>query len=327
MYRHCVWCTAALGRNEVLADFPVGRRLAFDEARGRLWVVCRQCERWNLTPLEERGAVIDACARFFRDTRTRLSTDEIGLAVLPDGLDLVRIGRPLPDEFAAWRYGDQFLRRRRRAQLLAATGVAVASATVAAGAGLATMSGIVALPALWGAVHVLTGSAMGSKYRRVGVVPTAAGGLTQLTVPMLARLGVERQGEVLRVRYPTLDSLFGRDLVGTLEWVELEGTRAAEAVDRAIAGANRRGASRETIARAVSLAGDTPHPHRLLDAERRTLVALPAPRRLALELMLHEADERRWLEGELAELERRWRDAEQLAGIVSTLTRPTPATD
>ena len=33
---------------------PVGRRLAFDPAKGRLWVVCRSCERWNLTPLEER---------------------------------------------------------------------------------------------------------------------------------------------------------------------------------------------------------------------------------------------------------------------------------
>ena len=325
MYRARVWCTHSLGRNEALEAFPVGRRLAFDEAKGRLWVVCRQCERWNLVPLEERGAVIEACARRYRDTRTRVSTDEIGLAVLPEGLDLVRIGRPLPDEFAAWRYGDQFLRRRRRAQLLGATGVAVAGATIAAGAGLATTFGIVALPALMGAVHVFTGSAVSAKYRRVGLVPTAAGGLTQLTVPMLAKLAVEREGSALRVRYPTLDSIFGADLVPRLDWVELDGARAADAVDRAISGANRRGATRDTIARAVSLAAETRSPHELLDAERRSLEGLPAPRRLALELLLHEADERRWLEGELADLERRWREAESLAGIVSALDRATSA--
>jgi hypothetical protein len=89
----------------------VGRRLAFDAAKGRLWVVCRKCERWNLTPVEERE-------RLFRAARMRASTENIGVARLPEGLELVRIGRPQRPEFAAWRYGDQFGRRRRRTVLV-----------------------------------------------------------------------------------------------------------------------------------------------------------------------------------------------------------------
>ena len=48
-----MYCKKPLGSNEVVESFPVGRRLAFDAARGRLWVVCSHCERWNLSPLEE----------------------------------------------------------------------------------------------------------------------------------------------------------------------------------------------------------------------------------------------------------------------------------
>ena len=54
MYSTCLFCNRDLGRKEVVEHFPVGRRLAYDAAKGRLWVVCRHCERWNLTPLDER---------------------------------------------------------------------------------------------------------------------------------------------------------------------------------------------------------------------------------------------------------------------------------
>src|SRR5213075_1224287 len=99
---------------EAVEHFPAGRRLAFDAAKGRLWVVCRKCERWNLTPLEERWEAIEECERAFAGTRLRVSTDQIGLARLREGLELVRIGEPQRPEMAAWRYGDQFGRRRRK---------------------------------------------------------------------------------------------------------------------------------------------------------------------------------------------------------------------
>jgi len=87
--------------------------------------VCRACERWNLTPLEERWEAIEECERSFRDSRLRVSTDNIGLARVRDGTTLVRIGEPQRPEMAAWRYGDQFHRRRRKNLALVAAGVLV----------------------------------------------------------------------------------------------------------------------------------------------------------------------------------------------------------
>ena len=114
MYRSCLFCSSDLGANEAIEKFPVGRRLAFDPARGRLWVVCRGCDRWNLTPIEERWEAIEQCEKLFRATPLRASTDNVGLAKLSEGLTLIRIGEPARPEFAAWRYGEIFTRRRRR---------------------------------------------------------------------------------------------------------------------------------------------------------------------------------------------------------------------
>ena len=46
---------------------------------------------------------------------------------------------------------------------------------------------------------------------------------------------------------------------------------------------------------------------------------LPKPTRLALEMALHEEQERRALEGELWVLERAWREAEEIAEISDNL--------
>ena len=103
MFSTCIFCNKPLGKNESLEAFPVGERIAFDAARGRLWVVCRSCERWNLSPLDERWEAIDQAEKLYRDTRRRVSTDNIGLAKLREGTTLVRIGEPQRPEFAAWR--------------------------------------------------------------------------------------------------------------------------------------------------------------------------------------------------------------------------------
>jgi hypothetical protein len=70
------------------------------------------------------------------------------------------------------------------------------------------------------------------------------------------------------------------------------------------------------------------------DREGRTFMALdilrlgtlPAPYRLALEMSLHERDERRALDGELGELAERWRDAEEIASIADGLLLPSDVT-
>ncbi|MGI9039356.1 MAG: hypothetical protein ACR2GQ_10905 [Gemmatimonadota bacterium] len=60
MYSTCLFCNRPLGTNEAIEEFPIGRRLAYDPAKGRLWAVCRRCERWNLSPLEIRWEAIEA---------------------------------------------------------------------------------------------------------------------------------------------------------------------------------------------------------------------------------------------------------------------------
>jgi hypothetical protein len=111
MYSACLFCHDSLGHNEVLRDLAVGRRVAFDPAKGRLWVVCVSCGRWNLTPLDERWETLEDCERLFQTTRLRYSTDNIGLAQPRSGFELVRIGEALREEIAAWRYGTKLLSR------------------------------------------------------------------------------------------------------------------------------------------------------------------------------------------------------------------------
>jgi len=123
MYTTCLFCNESLGTNDVIELFPVGRRIAFDAEKGRLWVICVHCTRWNLSPIEERWEAIEDCERRFRATHLRYSTDNIGLAQLREGLDLVRIGKALRPEVAAWRYGDVIQRRGSGRILSIATGL------------------------------------------------------------------------------------------------------------------------------------------------------------------------------------------------------------
>ena len=114
MYRNCIFCSKDLGTNEVIEEFPVGASLAFDAAKGRLWAVCTHCLRWNLAPIEERWEALESAERQFRNSRMRVQSENIGLAKMRDGTRLVRIGAALTGELAAWRYGAQLVRRRKR---------------------------------------------------------------------------------------------------------------------------------------------------------------------------------------------------------------------
>src|SRR5215475_7721214 len=141
MYTTCLFCHSDLGANHFFPTFPVGRRLAFDAKKGRLWVICTRCGRWNLTPLEERWEAIDESERLFRGTRLRMSTDNIGLARFRGDFELVRIGPAMLPEIASWRYGTRLARfeseRAKRPGLLVRGGQLVVRATAAALVGYA----------------------------------------------------------------------------------------------------------------------------------------------------------------------------------------------
>ena len=114
MYATCLFCNGDLGRNETIEHFPVGRRLAFDAAKGGCgWCAASASDgisrRSRSGGRRSRSASARSAARASASPPTRSVSH-----ALTEGLELVRIGEPLRPEIAAWRYGDQFGRRRRR---------------------------------------------------------------------------------------------------------------------------------------------------------------------------------------------------------------------
>ena len=331
MYTRCLFCTRPLGTNEALETFPVGRRLAFDPAKGRLWVVCKHCERWCLTPLEERWEAIEQAEKLYRDTRRRVSTEQIGLARLRDDTELVRIGEPLRPEFAAWRYGDQFGRRRRRQILVAGAGMTVVGGLVAGG-----ISAGMAFGGFWwmgrGVVNFFV---RGNPETVVAKIRADDG------VIMPVRLRHLRETRIL----PRLDaeSPFALDLRFKNGHRLIEGPDALRVASLVVPHVNRYGANKATVANAVQYIEQAGSPQQYLSrighvgavmtaqpvkrsrwADRRYadtgLFALTAIDRIALEMALHEDIERRAMEGELEMLERSWQEAETEAAIADSLT-------
>jgi len=332
VYSTCIFCNQAFGTNSTFASFPVGRRLAFDAARGRLWVVCRKCERWNLSPLEERWEAIEQAEQLYRDTRRRVATAEIGLARLADGTELVRIGAPLRPEFAAWRYGDQFGRRRRRQMLLAGAGLATLGGLVVGGAVIGVSLGGFA----WGLMNVGRMAIHGSEETIVARVRADDGRVLPVRRRHLAESSLSLGSDntlAIDLRYKNGQSRF-------------EGPEAMRIAALVVPAVNRFGGSRQTVAAAVSEIEHVGGPERYVEqlarrAEVMTAIRLRRNRRgrrgrvgstglygltpvdrLGLEMALHEEAERRAMAGELALLEIAWRDAEEVAAIADDMFLP-----
>ena len=330
MYSTCLFCHQPLGANEVVETFPVGRRLAFDQARGRLWVVCLKCERWNLSPFEERWDAIEDCERRFHDARKRVSTDNIGLARLNEGLELVRIGEPMRPEFAAWRYGDQFGRRRKRN--LMTTGV-----VGGIGAGLvlaADLTGVLsgAGYAIWQGWDAAVTSVKGR--RLVARVPLPGGDRAVVRGKHARKARIEVPGEAdegLRLELPHEKGI-----------ITLTGYSARRAAALIMPSINASGGKEKVVKDAVARLESAGHPDELLRrlavSAHNPMIVVPKKKkktkplgtiqtlghedRLAIEMAVNEENERHALEGELALLELEWRDAEEIAGIADTLGVP-----
>ena len=328
MYSTCLFCHAPLGANESIEHFPVGRRIAFDSAKGRLWVVCRACERWNLSPLEERWEALEECERRFEGTRMRASTDNIGLARLSEGLELVRVGPALRPEFAAWRYGDQFGRRRRRTMVQAGLGLGALGALVAGGIAVGAGIGGVGWLIVRSAQMIINGNPR----TVVGHVPGELYG-GQLIAVRRSHLKHTRWQMDERTGEPTLAIGFKRGLV------TLTGEDARRQAGVLIVHANRKGGTRTQVQAAVERIQEVGDAEALVTAmathrqpppvwrkESATKDMEPfgmtAERRLAFEMALHEEQERRALQGELVALEQAWRDAEEIAKIADNLLIP-----
>lgn len=338
MYSTCLFCHKGLGANEAVEHFPIGRRLAFDAAKGRLWVVCRMCERWNLTPLEERWEAIEECERSYRATKLRTSTDQIGLARLSEGLELVRIGKPLRPEFAAWRYGDQFGARRRRNIVRTSAVVAAVAAGPFVGPVLGLSLGGAGLSLLHWANFATT------IYQRTRIVvrlPASDGDLLLVRgqdvgeTVMLPSTGHAQWG--LRIAHRKAQDAPWWHYAKDAETTDVRGDDAVRAAAQLLPRLNSKGASARVVQRAVALAAENNDPRGSfsdaadLAAGKRSwndfgkgamLARIPPELRLALEMISHEDSERRAFEGELYILEEAWKEAEEIAAISDDMFLP-----
>jgi len=331
MYRRCLFCTADLGENEVIEPFPVGRRLAFDPARGRLWVICRQCERWNLSPLEERWEAVEEAERVYRDTPLRVATEHVGLARHREGLDLVRIGAPLRPEFAAWRYGDQFGRRRKRYVRNGVIGIGVVGGLAAGSA--AVIGSLVGLNLALQAFNVgnliwqRKAASYTTRIPRDGAEPL----LLNMTHHGVARLR-PRDGKQRGAAPVDPSAPWHLELQHSEGKALLTGQDAVRALRVILPRVNQSGASAASVKRAVQELEEVGGPEAYFAASEfrarkqgwghMPLGGQPAPIRLALEMAAHEDTEREALEGELSWLETAWREAEEIAAIADDLTLP-----
>ena len=355
MYTTCLFCNESLGTNDVVELFPVGRRLAFDPEKGRLWVICASCSRWNLSPLEERWEAIDDCERRYRATHLRYSTDNIGLAQLREGLELVRIGKALRPEVAAWRYGDVIQRR--------GSGRLIGLATGLVKRGVRSANDVISrltrdnTPSIF-ADEPLTRLRLYRHRDRVLDVLTDASGnrsvirLGHLDAAELIRPDPHEPWRLIVKHDHGLTTVTGDDGLRTagkvLSALNAAGAlpddvrRATEKIEdaedeqgyfsRIVALAMRTGWGRFPDAPSGTAAAPTASSaaERLalhianrsfwgrgsITSEPSTLmIRLPLVDRLALEMAANEDTERRALEGELVELERAWRDAEEIAAI------------
>ncbi len=318
MYATCIFCHGALGANGEIESFPVGKRIAFDAAKGRLWVLCPVCDRWNLSPLDERWEAVERAEALYRGTPTRVATGEIGLAKRRSGLELIRIGQPLRPEFAAWRYGRQLQSRFRRAWFERGMQAADESRVMRAVGWT-----------LWlGAPAVL-----------VATLPLIIARKVREGIADARRIhGIAVDGEQLAVHGWHLKSLQLRadpvdrwqlNILHTTGRAVARGNDVMPLLGRMLPHMNALGASAEQVRQAVAKIEHFREPERLLDfvstrssADQRLTTAVAYEQRLALEMMAHEESERRAMDGELATLEAAWREAEEIAAIADNLLLP-----
>jgi hypothetical protein len=340
MYRTCIFCSADLGTNESIEAFPVGRSVAFDAHRGRLWAVCGKCCRWNLAPLEERWEAVEAAERRFRDSRLRVQSENIGLCRLPDGTRLIRVGEALAGELAAWRYGSQLVRRRRQYII---GGIAVGAAGLVAVGGLIALQIGGGLGGFWTmAAHAWEEKQQRKIIHRVpaSLSPTGREVAIRRWHVQGARLAADEGGGVA-LHVPDVEKEkrktdgWGRVKFSVQSELVLPPDQARTVLNRAMVLVNKKGASRDRVADAVRLIEGAHSAEAYLrqaalrggvlgkreGMEKRQLTPVAA---LALEMALHDEQERRALEGELAGLEAAWRQAEEIAAIADALPDHLP---
>ncbi|HLM67971.1 MAG TPA: hypothetical protein VK358_10615 [Longimicrobium sp.] len=322
----------------------MGRSLAFDAAKGRLWAVCPKCARWNLAPIEERWEAIEAGERLFQGTTQRTENGNIGLARLRDGTRLVRVGSAVQRELAAWRYGRRMVRRplvSPNTALWAVYGAMVSAFFVP-----------VMLPVMGASFAALAFARRKIGQRVVHVVRDETGARRIIRYEDLGGTWLSHpdDGRGVQLLLPYLYQGPGDDWIRSA--AALRGEEAHAALRRIVVQANTRRAPDSVVRDGLDMVTRAGSPEELVQHLARQKVVLgagwsmgsstrasltetdatagcsdrriPPAARLALEMALHEETERRALDGELSMLTAMWREAEEIASIADRLPDHLP---
>jgi hypothetical protein len=324
MFARCNFCHADLPTNQTVEHFRVGRRVAFDPGRGRLWVVCQGCRRWNLAPIEERWEALEELERLTRDRGRLLSqTDQIALLRVED-LEVVRVGRAKRVEEAWWRYGQEMQRRRARSHVIAA-------AEVAAYIG---MTALTTVGWFWFGGRPINDLLRWRKFgntvwRGDQACERCGAPLKAISFKRAKHLALvpDQLGAVtlrLRCKRCGFHSAAGG--------VTFKGPPAERMLQRVLAYQNFSGANEARVKLAVAVIDDAGSPEALIRRLSAREFRLRSGKRnpeslIALEIAVNDEAERQLLELELAELEARWREEEELAAIVDGELTELPLLD
>jgi hypothetical protein len=331
MWNHCIVCAGDLGSNDTLEVFPTGSTIAYDPQVGRLWVICPQCDRWNLTPLEERWEALESLERIWETVTARASTEHIALGKLPSGMTIVRVGNLAGErEFAFWRWGRHGHRGIPKGLVLGAAGL------IGTIAGLTVISPVAAAVGIFMIAH---GTWMSVLYRQ-GLLTTGMvnswGGVSQLRRMDCLNAGMNPSDDELgwsihiqRIAYRLKKGGGWRSgYQPETYWKEFTGDDAVAIARRAFPLLNQRHAKRTLITDAIQLISESGGPERYLKnaaTQKPRWVKFrhyPPAMKLAMEMVLFQEEERRALEGELRRLEASWVEAEELAAISDSLLPP-----
>ena len=329
MYTRCLVCSTPFEPNESLENLPLGRRLAFDPARGRLWAICRACKRWSLAPIEERWEALEELEKLARD-KARLLSQTDNISLLKSGpLEIVRVGKANLTEEAWWRYGRELATRRQQYKRLSLAGSVAAGAAMVGGWATGGMT-LIGMWFVWGnAPEAVTDAARwlrfgGAAWRGRRECSRCGHVFKSLNYRDRGALGLfpgAEPGEVdLVYRCPRC----GHYRDGGLR---LTGQEAESALRRTLAYHHFAGASERRVVSATRLIQEAGTPQdlmRIVVKDGRRLGDLQHTGAVALEIAANESAEQHLLELELAELEAHWRQEEELASIVDGELTPLP---
>lgn len=325
MFSTCIRCRNDLGRNRLLSHLPVGQRIAYELTHGRLWVVCARCGAWNLTPIEDRWEALEECERLFTSASVRASDATIGLAQIGQNTELVRIGASATrSDIANWRYGIR-LRRRR--------GWFLYGAAILAGLSIALIpkvhftiefplvaAWVLAIVAVW---VVTIRNFLSEKLLKLQL--SNARLRDHVSLGDLPQVRLRRSGDRGHI---------GVILPSRASAPMLFGAPATAYLSKILPLLNWMGGSPNEIEAAIALVEKAEGPalrdeaqlapwERLLRGKKRvTLIDLPMPQRLALEMAVEEARELKALEGRAIRLQPAWEEAEEIAAIADDLLVP-----